>query len=89
MKKIIASFSRSAAPFGATNSATLVLELLDGKTGEVLARIAERRAFGNPGGGDVMMMSPTNAVTVWSDVRRWASNAARRLRMELDFALEG
>lgn len=79
---------RSEVYLTSVGEATLVLELLDGKTGVVLARIAERRVIGCPGGGNIMM-SPTNAVTVWSDVRRWTANAARRLRMELDFALEG
>lgn len=37
---------------------------------------------------DVACM-PINFVTVWPDVRRWANSSARRLRTELDYAMEG
>ena len=55
----------------------------------VVDRVAERRAIQRPGGQIDMMSMPTNSVTVWADVRRWASNSARRLRAELDDALAG
>ncbi|MEH6593683.1 MAG: DUF3313 family protein [Halioglobus sp.] len=80
---------RSEVYLASVGAATLVLELLDGKTGEVLARVAERRTMGSPGGQIDMMSMPTNSVTVWSDVRRWASGSARRLRSELDEAASG
>ena len=79
---------RSEIYLASVGEATLVLEFIDGKSGEVLARIAERRALGRPGGGIDMMM-PTSSVSVWADVRRWASGAARRLRGELDSAIDG
>ena len=61
------------------------MEFLDGRTGEVLARIAERRAMGR--GQIDMMTMPANSVTAWADIRRWANSAAKRLRSELDYAM--
>jgi hypothetical protein len=80
---------RSEVYLAAVGEATLVLEFLDGKTGEVLARIAERRTLGRPGGQIDMMSMPTNSVTVWSDVRRWATSSAKRLSSVLDAAMSG
>jgi hypothetical protein len=78
---------RSEVYLANVGEATLILELLDGKTGEVLARVAERRSMGRQ--VDLMTAMPTNSVTIWSDVRRWASSSARRLRSELDSAASG
>ena len=76
---------RSEVYLASVGEATLVMEFLDGKTGEVLARIAERRTIGR---GQIDMMSmPANSVTVWADVRRWAASSAKRLRSELDYAM--
>ena len=69
--------------------ATLILEFLDGSTGEVLARVAERRRIDTIGGRTGMATMPTNTVTVRSDVKRWASSTAKRLRNELDLAISG
>ena len=66
--------------------ATLVMELLDGQTGEVLARIAERGRIGHRSGGSAM---PANSVTINADVKRWAAQAARNLRKELEDAMAG
>ena len=66
--------------------ATLVMELLDGQTGEVLARVAERGRIGSRSGFSGM---PANSVTINSDVKRWAAQAARKLRKELDDAMAG
>ncbi len=66
--------------------ATLVMELLDAETGDVLAVVAERRQMGSPGGLDLMSM-PTNSVSVISDVRRWAQRAGSKLGSELDKAI--
>ena len=78
---------RSEIYLASVGEATLILELLDGQTGEVLARVAERRSIGR--GQIDMATMPTNSVSVWSDVRRWASSSARRLRSELEFAIQG
>lgn len=78
---------RSEIYLASVGEATLILEFLDGKSGEVLARVAERRTIGK--GRIDMATIPTNSVTVWSDVRRWASSSAKRLRSELDAAVKG
>jgi hypothetical protein len=80
---------RSEVYLATVGEATLVLEFLDAQTGQVLATIAERRTLGRPGGQIDMMSTPTNSVTVTSDVRRWASSAAKRLRSALDAAMAG
>ena len=69
--------------------ATLVVELIDAETGDVLAVVAERRAMGSPGGQIDMMSMPTNSVTVIADVRRWAQRAGSKLGSELDKAIAG
>jgi hypothetical protein len=67
--------------------ATLIIELLDSESGAVLAYAEDRRKINTSGGGSLNHMSmPTNSVTVWSDVRRWANSAASRLRSSLDKA---
>jgi len=78
---------RSEVYLSTVGEATLVMEFLDGQTGEVLARVAERGRIGSAGGNISMM--PSNSVTVMSDVRRWSANAARRLRAELDASMGG
>jgi hypothetical protein len=67
--------------------ATLVLEMIDANTGEVLAVVAERRAMQQPGGQIDMTTMPTNNATIIAEVRRWARRAATRLRGELDKAI--
>jgi hypothetical protein len=71
--------------------ATLILELLDSQSGAVLAYVEERRKINTAGGGGSIdqFTQPTNSVTVWSDVRRWANSAASRLRSGLDKAQKG
>ena len=59
--------------------ATLVLELRDSMTNEVLARAADARAAETQG-----MPVSANRVTVWSEVRRLANNWAILLRKRLD-----
>lgn len=78
---------RSEVYLASVGEATLVMEFLDGQTGEVLARIAERGRIGNPTGQIDMMTMPANSVSVMADVKRWAGRAARRLRSELDYAM--
>lgn len=62
--------------------ATIVLQLADSETGEILARAAERRAAQSPGGSTSMQRS--NSVTTWADVRSLARRWARILREQLD-----
>ena len=69
--------------------ATLVIELVDAETGEVLAVVAERRALGSGSGGINSFSMPSSSVTTLAEVRRWARNAASKLRSELDKAIAG
>lgn len=63
--------------------ATLVMELIDGQTGAVMAVVAERRAL-QPMGS---MMMPTNNVSIIGDIKRWSRDAAAKLRTALDKAI--
>jgi len=67
--------------------ATLEIQFLDGMSGETLAEISERGRMGSPTEQIDAFTLPANRATVWYQVRRWATNAARRLRDELDSAL--
>lgn len=69
--------------------ATLVVELIDARDGEVVAVVAERRALQSGSGQIDTFSSPTTNVTVWAEVRRWARRSAQRLRSELDKAIAG
>jgi len=60
--------------------ATIVLQLADSETGEVLARAVERRAA-QEASSTVQRSSP---VTTWAEVRRLARRWARILRERLD-----
>ncbi len=66
-----------------------MLEFLDGPSGIVVARVSERRKIEPPGGRIDTFTMQANSVTVWAEVRRWAGNAARRLRGMLDSSLGG
>ena len=59
--------------------ATLILEVVDSMSGEVIARAAERRAAEPAGGG--MRSTP---VTSWVEVRRLSRRWATRLRDGMD-----
>jgi hypothetical protein len=67
--------------------ATLEIEFLDGLSGETVAKISDRGRIGSPTEHIDAFTLPANRATVWYQVRRWATNAARRLRDELDSAL--
>ena len=59
--------------------ATLVLEVIDSMSGEVLARAVERREAGSSSG-----MTAANTVTTWAEVRRLTRRWATTLRNGLD-----
>ena len=70
--------------------ATFVVELLDSETGTLLAMVSERKKIQPPGGGQIDQFTMrANRVTVMADIKRWAGNAARQLRNELDKAMGG
>ena len=78
---------RSEVYLATVGEATLVLEFLDGRTGEVLAKISERGRIGSPTRRIDQFSMPVNRATVTGDIRRWANSAAIRLRKELDSAM--
>ena len=59
---------------------TLILEVVDSMSGEVIARAVERRAAERSGG----MAMRANTVTTWSEVRRLTRRWATTLRNGLD-----
>jgi hypothetical protein len=82
---------RSEVYLATTGEATLVLELLDSETGAVLAYVEDRRKI-QPAGSSGSINSftmPSNSVTVWADVKRWARSGASRLRTTLEKAQKG
>lgn len=82
---------RSEVYLASTGEATLVLELLDSETGAVLAYVEDRRKI-QPAGSSGSINSftmPSNSVTVWADVKRWARSGASRLRTTLEKAQGG
>jgi hypothetical protein len=60
--------------------ATLIIQLSDSLSGEVIYRAVERRAI-QPAGGT---MTLSNSASTWGEVRRWARRWATRLRDGLD-----
>ena len=78
---------RSEVYLSSVGEATLVMEFLDGKSGEVLARLAERGRIGSGTGRIDQFSMPSNRATIWNDVRRWAVRAAGKLRREIDSAV--
>ena len=69
--------------------ATLVLELIDSETGDVLAVVSERRKIQSGTGRIDSMSMPTSSVTVIAEVRRWGQRAGSKLASELDKAIAG
>jgi hypothetical protein len=80
------TIGRSDIYLSSIGEATLVMELIDAGTGEVVALVAERRHLQRGSGGS---MGPTNTVTISADLRAWARRAAKVLRTELDDAIAG
>jgi hypothetical protein len=78
---------RSEVYLATVGEATLVMEFLDPRTGDVLARISERGRIGSPTGRIDQFSTPANRATITRDIRRWANSAAIRLRKELDSAM--
>lgn len=60
--------------------ATLIIEISDSLSGEVIYRAVDRRAAQNVGG----QMIRVNSASTWGEVRRWARRWATRLREGLD-----
>ena len=71
---------RSEVWLRSVGEATLVIELRDSLSNEVIYRAVERRAAENVGN----RMIRANTATTWAEVRRWARRWAVRLREGLD-----
>lgn len=71
---------RSDIYISSVGEATLILEIVDSMSGEVIFRAIERRAMQRPGGQGMI----SNPVTTWAEVRRMARTWATRLRDGLD-----
>jgi hypothetical protein len=73
-----ARFGRGGVYLTSVGGATLVIELRDSESGEILARAADGRAAESPFAFEV------NSVTAWTEVRRLASYWATLLRRRLE-----
>ncbi len=73
-----ASFSRGGIYLSSVGAATLVIELRDSESGEVLARAADRRA------ADAPFAFEASAPVAWSQVRRLAKRWATLVRNGLE-----
>ena len=71
---------RSEVWLRSVGEATLIIQLHDSLSNEVIYRAVERRAAESPGG----QMVRANTATTWTEVRRWARRWAVRLREGLD-----
>lgn len=71
---------RSEVWLRSIGEATLIIELRDSLSNEVVYRAVERRAIENAG----QQMTRANTATTWAEVRRWARRWAVRLREGLD-----
>lgn len=71
---------RSEVWLRSLGEATLIIELRDSLSNEVIYRAVERRAIENAG----QQMTRANTATSWAEVRRWARRWAVRLREGLD-----
>jgi len=74
------SVGRSEIWLRSLGEATLIIEVRDSLSNEVIYRAVERRAADNVGG----QMIRANTATSWAEVRRWARRWAVRLREGLD-----
>jgi hypothetical protein len=74
------SVGRSEIWLRSVGEATLVIELRDSLSNEVIYRAVERRSIENAGN----QMIRANTATTWAEVRRWARRWAVRLREGLD-----
>jgi hypothetical protein len=74
------NIGRSEVWISSLGEATLVIELRDSLSNEVIYRAVERRAIERPGN----QMVRANTATTWAEVRRWARRWAVSLREGLD-----
>jgi hypothetical protein len=81
---------RSEIYLSSVATVTLVIQLFDAQTGQLLAHAEERKKIQQPGGGRIDQFTmPANSVTVWADIKRWARSSASRLRKAMEKAQKG
>ncbi len=68
-------------------AATFVMEMIEARTGDVVALVAERREAETLNTRGMGVAVPANSATIMGDIRRWAGSLARRLRSALDKAI--
>jgi hypothetical protein len=78
---------RSEIYLASVGAATLALELIDANTGEVVAVVAERRNMPTMNNRTGMAMVQANKATIRGDLIRWSKDLAKRLRNEMDKAI--
>ena len=71
---------RSEVWLSSLGEATLIIQIADSLSGEVIYRAIDRRAAESVGG----QMVRGNSAQTWGEVRRWARRWATRLREGLD-----
>ena len=85
VSKVPPPIAGSGAVYGnEMGEATLVIELFDAATGEMVGFAAERSKIQGSGSFDLATVPEINTVTALSELRRWASRAGTRLAKGLD-----
>ena len=79
---------RSDIYLSSVGAATFVMELIDARTGGVVALVAERRAIETLNSRTGMANVPANSASIMGDIRRWSGDLARRMRNGLDKAIK-
>ena len=77
---------RSDVYLSSIGAATFVMELMDARSGNVVALVAERREAETLNARSGIAV-PANSASIMGDIRRWAGSLARRLRGALDKAI--
>jgi len=75
---------RSDVYLSSIGAATFVIELIDAKSGSVIALVAERRSIDTLNARSGLASVPANSASILGDIRRWSGSLARRLRGRLD-----
>ena len=85
VSKVPPPIAGSGAVYGnVMGEATLVIELFDAESGEMVAFVAERSNIQRSGSFDVGFVPEMNSATAMAEVRRWAGRAGMRLAKGLD-----
>lgn len=77
---------RSEIYLSSVGAATFVMELIDARSGAVVALAAERRSVETLN-ARVGATVPANSASIMGDIRRWSGSIARRVREGMDKAI--